>query len=369
VRIRLSHSALGSSLSMVVTVRGVTDWLKLVCVLLLLRMAVPSHLLGQSQAIQTPQQTNQKIEQLASLARASNTDPPLGAGDLLHIDVFDVPELSRDVRVTDSGVISFPLVPERIPVAGLTPFEVEGKLEQILAADGLVAHPQVSVFVKEQSSQAVSVVGAVARPLVMQIMKPTTLIEILAAAGGITDEAGGTIIVTRSRGSTDHLEAVSDKADTPPDQQTNSITIQLKDLLESGRPEYNIFIQGGDIVTVPRAGIIYVLGFGVAQQGEYVLQSHGDQITALKAVALAHGLTTFSKADSAVIMRNDPVTGNRMQIPVHLKQIQNHKADDVRMQTNDILFVPDSRGKKALARGTEAALGIGTQVAVYRVAY
>jgi hypothetical protein len=66
-------------------------------------------------------------------------------------------------------------------------------------------------------------------------------------------------------------------------------------------------------------------------------------------------------------MRNDPTTGKRIEIPVHLKQIQNHKADDVPLQTNDILFVPDSRGKKALARGTEAALGIGTGLAVYRV--
>jgi polysaccharide export outer membrane protein len=368
VRQSLSHSGLGSSLSMVLTVRGVTGWLKLLCFLLILRMAVPSLLRGQSQAV-APQQTNQKIEQLASLARSSTTDPPLGPGDLLHIDVFDVPELSRDVRITDSGVISFPLVPERIPVVGLTPFQLEGKMEEILAADGLVAHPQVSVFVKEQSSQAVSVVGAVEHPLVTQIVKPTTLIEVLAAAGGISPEAGETIIVTRPSPPTEHMQTVSEKADAPADEQSNSITITLKDLLESGKPEYNILVQGGDIVTVPRAGIIYVLGFGVAQQGEYVLQSHGDRITALKAVALAHGLTPFSKADAAVIMRNDPITGNRMQIPVHLKQIQNRKADDVPLQTNDILFVPDSRGKKALARGAEAALGIGTQVTVYRAAY
>ena len=97
------------------------------------------------------------------------------------------------------------------------------------------------------------------------------------------------------------------------------------------------------------------------------MQSHGDQVTVLKAVALAHGLTSFAKADDAVIMRTNPATGNRDQIPVRLKEIQNRKADDVPMKSNDILYIPDSRGKRMLARGTEAMLGIGSQVAIYRV--
>ena len=79
----------------------------------------------------------------------------------VHIDVFDVPELSREVRVADAGDISYPLVPGKIAAAGLTPFELEGKLEKLLIENGLVSHPQVSVFVKEQNSQPVSVVGAV----------------------------------------------------------------------------------------------------------------------------------------------------------------------------------------------------------------
>jgi polysaccharide biosynthesis/export protein len=361
---------------MVVTVRGVTDWLKLVCVSLLLMTAGPGLLLGQSQNSETPQETNQKIEQLAALARASNTDPPLGAGDLLHIDVFDVPELSRDVRVSDSGVIGFPLVPERISVVGLTPYQLERKMEQILAADGLVAHPQVSIFVKEQQSQSVSIVGAVGHSFVMPIVRPTTLIEVLADAGGISDEAGANVVITRTLPLGDHVEPVSDST-TPStssdedadslDARTKTITIRLQDLLESGKADYNIQVLGGDIVSVPRAGIIYVLGYGVNQQGEYVLQAHGDQVTALKAIALAHGMTPFAKADSSVIMRNDPKTGQRIEIPVHLKQIQNHKGTDVPLQSNDILYVPDSKGKKALARGTESVLGIGTSVAIYRV--
>jgi polysaccharide export outer membrane protein len=351
---------------MVVTVRRISDWLKSFCIIALLATAGPSLLEAQSQAVDTPQQTNQRIQELAALSRTSTSDPPLGAGDLLHIDVFDVPELSRDVRVTDSGVISFPLIPETIPATGLTPFQLERKMEEVLAADGLVAHPQVSIFVKEQASQPVTIVGAVGHASVVQIARPTSLIELLANSGGITDDAGANIIITRPNPpDPGHMETVSDTTD--PAAETTTITISLKDLLESGNADYNIQVHGGDIVTVPRAGIIYVLGYGVAQQGEYVLQAHGDQVTALKALALAHGLTAFAKADDTVIMRNDPVTGKRIEIPVHLKQIQNHKADDVALQSNDILYVPDSKGRKALARGTEAALGIGTGIAIYRV--
>jgi polysaccharide export outer membrane protein len=356
---------------MVFTVRRVSDWLKLLSLVALLATAGPSLSLAQeSQVETTPQQTNERIHQLATLAQAPTSDPPLGAGDLLHIDVFDVPELSRDTRVTDSGVISFPLVPERIPAAGLTPFELERNIEQVLAADGLVSHPQVSVFVKEQASQPVTIVGAVPHPSVVQLLKPTTLLEVLANAGGVSDDAGADVMITRaSTPDSDHLQPVSSKTSDPsidPAANTTTITIKLKDLLESGNPDYNIQVRGGDIISVPRAGIIYVLGLGSAQQGEYVLQAHGDQVTALKALALAHGFTPYAKADESVIMRND-ATGKRIEIPVHLKRIQNHKEDDVALKSNDILYVPDSRGRKMLARGTEAALGIGTGIAIYRV--
>jgi polysaccharide biosynthesis/export protein len=357
---------------MAVTVRWVTDWLKLLLVVGLLATAGVGVLVAQGQSDITPQQTNAKIQELAALARTSTEDPPLGPGDLVHIDVFDIPELSRDLRVSDAGVISFPLLQEPVHVGGLTPFQLEQKLEQVLSAEGLVAHPQVSVFVKEQASQPVTLVGAVSHPSVVQISRPMSLLEVLANAGGITDEAGSEILITRAVAPSKRLELenVSDKPDadsTDPAANSTTIKIELKDLLDSGNPDYNIQVHGGDVVSVPRAGIIYILGFGIAQQGEYVLQAHGDQVTALKAVALAHGLTAFAKADNSFITRNDPATGKRIEIPVHLKEIQSHKIDDVPLRSNDILYVPDSRAKKALARGTEAAVGVGTGIAIYRV--
>ena len=186
---------------------------------------------------------------------------PVGAGDLLHIDVFDVPELSRDVRVSDLGDISYPLIPGKIQAAGLTPFQLEEKMEQLLVENGLVTHPQVSVFVKEQTSQPVSVVGAVVRPGVYQIVRPTTLLELLANAGGITDEAGSAVLVTRGTG-LPAARTVSDSTTEKPAQDSQTISIRLQDLLESGDPSFNIQVFGGDVVSVPRAGIVYVMGGG-----------------------------------------------------------------------------------------------------------
>jgi polysaccharide export outer membrane protein len=314
----------------------------------------------------TAQQTNAKIQELAALAKAQPPDTTVGSGDLLHIDVFDVPELSRDVRVTDTGDISFPLIPGPIHVAGLTPYRLQSQIEQLLISNGLVSHPQVSVFIKEQFSQPVNVIGAVGHPTVYQVMGPTTLLEVLAAAGGISDDAGSVVIVTRHR-SDDTPREKNASVTTATDSDDQKITIRLQDLLESGDSVYNIPIYGGDTVTVPHAGIVYVLGFGVAQPGGYVLQGHGEQVTVLRAVALAHGLTSFAKANSSVILRTNPVTGQRDEIPVRLKSIENHKAKDIPLKSNDILYIPDSAGKKALARGAQAAIGIGTSVAVYRL--
>ncbi len=337
-------------------------WLAVVCVTVFLPATY-----GQK-TDETPQQTNQKIQQLAAQAQAHPMDTPIGSGDLLHVDVFDVPELSRDVRVSDTGEISYPLVPGRIRVAGKTPFQLETEMERLLIENGLVSHPQVSVFVREQNSQPVSVVGAVNHTMVYQVVRPTTLLEILAAAGGISDTAGDVVIVTRpTKPDVSKLEPASAKTNPEPDEQ--KITVRIRDLLESGDSIYDIPILGGDTVTVPPAGIVYVLGFGVAQPGGYVLQSHGEQVTVLKALALAHGLTQFAKSNSAVIMRENPATRQRDLIPVHIKELEKNKTTDIPLKSNDILYVPDSAGKKALARGGEAALGIGTSLAVYRVAY
>jgi polysaccharide biosynthesis/export protein len=370
----LRDIVVGSSLSMVVNSRGVLRGFVARFAWALLCLAVfPPKSARSQQKDETPKQTNEKIQQLASLARTQPVDTPIGTGDLLHIDVFDVAELSRDLRVSDTGDISFPLIPGRIHAEGMTPFQLESQLEQLLVANGLVSHPQVSVFVREQNSQGISIVGAVSKPMVYQVIRPTTLLEVLADAGGITDDAGSLVIITRP------THPATEKAEAPASSASDAsadgvggpevITIQIRDLLDSGDSKFNVQVYGGDVISIPKAGIVYVMGAGVSQPGGYVMLGHGDQITVLRAVALAHGLTGFAKLDDAVIMRTNPVTGQRDQIPVRIKDIEKHKSDDLAMKSNDILYVPDSFGKKALAKGGEAAIGIGSSVVIYRTAY
>src|SRR5271170_732134 len=118
---------------MTFTVRSSSGWLNAKPALF-----VPIFLLLSVQAtygqakLETKQQTNEKIQELAALARPQALETPIGSGDLLHIDVFDVPELSRDVRVSDTGDITYPLIPGKIVTVGLTPYQLEQKLAQLL---------------------------------------------------------------------------------------------------------------------------------------------------------------------------------------------------------------------------------------------
>ena len=148
--------------------------------------------------------------------------------------------------------------------------------------------------------------------------------------------------------------------------KVQTIRIQLQDLLDTGNSAFNIQVLGGDVIEVPKAGIIYVVGAGVSQSGGYTIQSHGEQPTVLKAVALAHGLSTYSKPNDAVIYRVNPKTDQREAIPVHIKKIAKNTSEDVAMKSNDILYVPDNLAKKVAVQGLQAAVSIGSGLLIYR---
>ena len=150
------------------------------------------------------------------------------------------------------------------------------------------------------------------------------------------------------------------------DSGVQTIRIQLQDLLDTGNASFNIQIFGGDVIEVPKAGIIYVLGGGTTQPGGYPIQSHGEPPTVLKAVALARGLSGYAKANDAIIYRVNPKTGEREAIPVHIKKIEKDTSEDVAMKSNDILYIPDSLAKKVAVRGLEAAVSIGSGLLIYR---
>ena len=338
-------------------------------------------------------------------------DYVIGPGDLLGIYVFDVEELSRDVRVSQTGTIGIPLVPVRVHVAGLTEMQVQQKIAELLEANGLLTHADVSVSVKEHKSKPITVVGAVMHPMVYEADRPVTLLEVLAEAGGISNDAGDTIIVSRpsqdappdsgeppeigpeqplpaktsaARAATqdatkDPTPAVAPSASrgvaassnpsasAEPPALTNTITINLTDLMETGDTKNNIALQAGDVVTVPHAGVVYVLG-AVGRAGGYVLSNDRSQLTTLKILSLAGGLTRTAKSDKAVIVRKDNA-GQQHQVPIDLKKVLSRQAEDLQLQPSDILYVPESGSKQALFRAVELGLALGSGIALYRLAY
>jgi polysaccharide biosynthesis/export protein len=320
---------------------------------------------SQSEAplLQTADQTNDRIMELAVADAARQGDYIIGSGDLLGIEVFEVPELSRDVRVNETGYLSIPLLPVKVQATGLTPFQLQDKLTELLQVNGLVTNPEVTISVKERHSEPITVIGAVRSPIVVQAVHQTTLLEALSQAGGITDNAGSQVIVTRVA----HPPDGDDQSENDLEGQPTLIKIGINDLLDTGDPKFNIPLLGGDVVNVPRAGIVYVIG-AVPKPGGFVMQSDRQgQITVLKALALSGGLAPTAKSSQAFILRQDAVTGDRRRIPVDVRKIFTLKAEDVRLLQSDILYVPDSTSKRAMRRAGELAIVMASVAAVNRL--
>ena len=317
----------------------------------------------QAPLLQTADQTNDRIMELAVADAARQGDYIIGSGDLLGIEVFEVPELTRDVRVNETGYLSVPLLPVKVQATGLTPFQLQDKIGELLQVNGLVTNPEVTVSVKERHSEPITVIGAVRNPVVVQAVHQTTLLEVLSQAGGIVDNAGSQVIVTRVVPPADRDYQFETNAQAEP----TLIKIGMNDLLDTGDPKFNIPLLGGDVVNVPRAGVVYVLG-AVPRPGGFLMQSDRQgQITVLKALALSGGLAPTAKSSQAFILRQDAVTGDRRRIPVDVRKIFTLKAEDVRLLQSDILYVPDSTSKRAMRRAGELAIVMASVAAVNRL--
>ena len=365
----------------------------------------------------TQKETNDKIRSFGESYKAAPREYTIGSGDLLSISVFDVPELTREVRVSQNGTISMPLVPTRLHVAGLTDVQTEQMIADVLEANGLVTHAEVGVSVKEHRSRPITVVGAVLHPMVYEADHTVTLLEVLAEAGGITPDAGETVIVTRAHAAAfipvptpplaaepapgagsslanpepvDHgsnppanlpsssaneivppaapqEQGAPAAADSQATQSGNLITINLNDLLETGDTKNNIPLQAGDVVTVPHAGIVYVLG-AVNKPGGYVVSNDRTALTTMKILSLAGGNTRTAKLDHAVIIRKD-AQGKQTETEIDLNKVLKLQSEDVQMRASDVLYIPDNKAKAALYQAAAIAIAVGTAVAIYRLGY
>jgi polysaccharide export outer membrane protein len=139
--------------------------------------------------------------------------------------------------------------------------------------------------------------------------------------------------------------------------------VDVKSLLEAKNPRQNVLVKPGDVISVPRADLVYVVG-AVRKPGGFVL-SERSNMTVLEAVAMAEGMEKTAAPGRAKIIRGGTTTA-RVEIGVNLSKITSGKSADVPLLANDILIVPGSGAKVAFYRSMEAALQAGIGIAVYR---
>lgn len=288
----------------------------------------------------------------------------LGPDDQLAIRVLDLEEFAegatgkdRVYRIDLRGQINLPLV-GRLRAGGRTIEQFEGDLTKRLTE--YLKNPSVSVYVAEYKSQPVSILGQVQTPGVHQLQGRRTLLEVISLAGGLKPEAGYRIKITR-RMEYGAIPLGTAKADST--GQFSVAEVSVKRILNAETPEDNIAIQPFDVISVPKAEIVYVVG-NVKKSGGFILGDR-EQVTALQALSLAEGLDKEAATNSAKILRR-PAEGNeRVEIAVALGDILKGRKPDVAMEPEDILFVPSSTGKKLASRSLEAAIAIGTGIAIF----
>ena len=265
----------------------------------------------------------------------------LGVGDLLEVSVYNVPELTSKVRVSNSGDIYLPLI-DYVHVEGLTQEEAQSVIQKRLEDGGFVRSPHVTIFVDEASSQGVTVIGEVGKPGIYPDVVDHRLYEVISEAGGFTQNASRKIAILRK----------GEKAPIRIDLPRN-----LADDLSA-----NVEIMPGDTITVPRAPIIYVVGDVGRPSG--LLVDNG-QLTVLQALALAGGTNHTAKLGGVRIIRKGP--NGVFETKVEVKKMLEAKAPDVTLQADDILFVPVSGGRVMASKTLEVAMAAATAATVYTV--
>jgi polysaccharide biosynthesis/export protein len=282
----------------------------------------------------------------------------LGPDDELTISA---PELDvqpgKTMRVDGEGDVQVPLV-GRVHIAGLTVQQSEQDINKRLTT--YIRDPQVAIDVKELRSQPASVLGAVNSPGIHQVQGHKTLLEMISMAGGIRQDAGYSIRITRLM-EWGCIPLANSKVDAS--GQFSVAQVNLQSIMEAKTPEENIQILPHDTITVPKAEVVYVTG-EVKKSGGFVLGER-QTMSVIQAVALAEGLSSTADRKHAKILRLNPGADERVEIAVDLKGILQGKGGDVRLQGNDILFVPGSTGKKVALRVIEAAIQTGSGVAIY----
>ncbi|HAF24507.1 MAG TPA: hypothetical protein DCK93_16655 [Blastocatellia bacterium] len=260
----------------------------------------------------------------------------IGPGDVLDIRIFNRPNLSRDsVRVEGNGMIRMPLIDTEVQAACKT----EGELAKEIAGryTKFYRNPQVDVFIKEYHSKQVAIIGAVNEQSRFELQRRIRLLELLTYAKGPSTKAGQTINIVHAPPALVCQKPETDETDTGLSSYKLSETLQ-------GQAQANPYIEPGDIITLPEANQVFVVG-NVFTPLTIPLK---EPITLSRAVAMAGGVKQDSKKDKVRIVRQEPGTTTSKEIVVDLTAIEKKRAEDIALMPNDIIDVPTSAGKTLL---------------------
>ena len=276
-----------------------------------------------------------------STLRGSSSEQPseryrIGPGDVLEVRVYNRPQLSRDaIRVEGNGMIRMPLIEGEIQAACKTEGELAKDISTRYAR--YYRNLPVDVFIKEYHAREVALIGAVNDQGRYQMQRRIRLLELLTFAKGPSEKAGQTINIVRAP-RTELCATSSDAAKAEGD----FISLRLNDTLR-GDQAANPYVEPGDIVTIPEADQVYVVG-NVYSPKSLPLR---EPITVSRAIAMAGGPLRDSKTDKIRIMRQTG-GGSQTEMFVNLNAIAQKKAEDVQLRPNDIVEVPESTGKSII---------------------
>ena len=287
----------------------------------------------------------------------------IGTDDEVLVWVGEMPELSQNAgrafNVDANGYVNIPMA-GRLKIAGLTTAEAERRVAGNLVK--YLKNPQVNISLSQVRSRPVSVVGSVNQPGVHQIRGHAPLLEVIALAGGLRNDAGSSVTLTRplANGAIPLPFAENDASGN-----YSVAEINLDSIMRGDHPEYNTTVFPNDVVSVRRAEMVYVVG-EVSRSGGFVLNEK-KSISVLQALSLAGGINATAAPGKSKIIRgaNQPPE-KREEIAVDLKRILGGKQEDLALYPDDILFVPDSSAKKIATRSAEAILQTITGVVIFR---
>lgn len=277
------------------------------------------------------------------LAAIANAQPApesqryrIGAGDVLDIRILNRPQLSREaVRVQGDGTIRMPLIEGEIQAA----CKSEGELANEISKRYLkyYRNAQVDVFIKEYHAREAALIGAVNEQGRYQMQRRLRLLELLSFAKGPSDKAGQTINIVRGP----RTDICGNNGESE-SSEGGFISLRLNDTLR-GDEKANPYILSGDIITIPEAEQVYVVGNVYTPK----TLSLKEPISVSRAIAMAGGPLRDSKTDRIHIVRQQP-GGGKSEMYVNLSAIARKHAEDVMLQPNDIVEVPESSGKSLI---------------------